>query len=253
MRYYCNNCKQTISPAEYGYSMKIFGKALCRNCQTIKRADLPHGSSITRTIPSKQRQPKEEQEIDVVAGVQKIMRGVTQVIKEASVKKETNFNKWIDEWRHTKKLDFSMESKHFFLDGSDLDDFTKQIIKMAEKTILVTNPYLESCYLTDYLIDSATKQTEIRIVTRQPEAREKGFDRKVECHSKLRTKGITLRYDNQIHSKIITVDNKVAIASSMNFYSGSSGGASKEAGIVSIDEKVVESAANYIRKLLDGC
>jgi len=252
MRYYCNNCKQTISPAEYGYSMKIFGKALCRNCQTIKRADLPHGSSITRTIPSKQRQPKEEQEIDVVAGVRKVMRGVTQVIKEASVKKETNFNKWIDEWRHTKKLDFSMESKHFFLDGSDLDDFTKQIIKMAEKTILVANPYLESCYLTDYLIDSATKQTEIRIVTRQPEAREKGFDRKVECHSKLRTKGITLRYDNQIHSKIITVDNKVAIASSMNFYSGSSGGASKEAGIVSIDEKVVESATNYIRKLLDG-
>ena len=55
-----------------------------------------------------------------------------------------------------------------------------------------------------------------------------------------------------MHSKIITVDNKVAIASSMNFYSGSSGGASKEAGIVSIDEKVVESATNYIRKLLDG-
>jgi hypothetical protein len=103
MSYYCNNCRQTISLAEYGYSTKHFGKALCRNCQTVKRDDLSHGSSITRTISSKQRQPKEEQEIDVVAGVQKIMRGVTQVIKEASVKKETNFNKWIDEWRHTKK------------------------------------------------------------------------------------------------------------------------------------------------------
>lgn len=64
--------------------------------------------------------------------------------------------------------------------------------------------------------------------------------------------GIILRYDSQIHSKIITVDNKVTIASPMNFYSGSSGGASKEAGIVPIDEKVVESATNYIGKLLDG-
>jgi hypothetical protein len=231
--------------------MKNFGKALCMNCQTIKRADLSRGSSIRRTIPSKQRYAEEEQGIDVVAGVQKIMRGVAQVIKEASVKKEINFSRWIEEWRHNKKLDFSMESKHFFLDGSDLDDFTKQIIRMAEKTILVANPYIESCYLTDYLVDSAMNQTEIKIVTRQPGAGEKGFAKKVECHSKLRIKGITLHYDNQIHSKIITVDNKVAIASSMNFYSGSSGGASKEAGIVSIDEKVVESATNYIRKLLD--
>ena len=74
----------------------------------------------------------------------------------------------------------------------------------------------------------------------------------MECHSKLRKIGIPIRYDNQIHSKIMIVDNKIAVVSSMNFYSGSSGGASKEAGIVSMDEKVVESAADYIRKLIDG-
>ena len=64
--------------------------------------------------------------------------------------------------------------------------------------------------------------------------------------------GIVLRYDNQIHSKIMVVDNKIAIISSMNFYSGSSGGASKEAGMVSMDEKVVKLTANYIEKLIDG-
>ena len=204
--------------------MENFGKALCMNCQTIKRADLSRGQGI--------------------------VRGVPPVIVKASVREEIDFTRWIEEWRHNRKLDFSMESKHFFLDGSDLDDFTKQIIRMAEKTILVANPYLENCYLTDYLIDSATNQTEIKIVTRQPVSVEKGFAKRVECHSKLRMKGITLHYDSQIHSKIITVDNEVVIASSMNFYSGSSGGASKEAGIVSIDRKVVESAMNYIKKLL---
>lgn len=249
MRYYCNACKETISQAEFDYSTKKLGRPLCIKCQRKMKDDSPRGSSIAQPVPSKQKLAKEDHEVDVIAGVQKIMRGVKQVIKEASIKKETDFNKWTADWRRTRRLDFSMESRHFFLGGMDLDDFTKQLIKMAEKTILVANPYLESCYLTDVLIDSATRHTEIRIVTRPPEARD---SKKAECHSKLRRMGIILRYDSQIHSKIITVDNKVAIASSMNFYSGSSGGASKEAGIVSIDEKVVETATNYIRKLLDG-
>lgn len=248
MDYYCNKCKHTISRAVYEYSKKNFGTPLCMNCQRVRRSDLSRSSSTKQAIPSKRDAAGAEQGVDVIAGVQKIMRGVTHAIKEASIKSETDFNKWTADWRHTRKLDFSMDSRHFFLEGMDLDDFTKQLIKMAEKRILVANPYLESCYLTDALVDSATKKTEIRIVTRPPEPKE---TRKAECHSKLRRMGIILRYDNQIHSKIITIDDKIAIVSSMNFYSGSSGGASKEAGIVSIDEKVVESATNYIRKLLD--
>jgi phosphatidylserine/phosphatidylglycerophosphate/cardiolipin synthase-like enzyme len=249
MRYYCNVCRKTISQAEFEYSTKNFDKPLCMNCQRIKRSSSARSSSITHTIPSGSKRVEEEQEIDVIGGVEKIVRGVTHVIREASVQRKTDFNKWTADWRRVRKLDFSIESKHFFLGGTDLDDFTKQLIRMAKNTILLANPYLESCYLTDALIDSARQQTEIRIVTRSPEARE---TKKVECHSKLRKTGVFLRYDNQIHSKIIVVDNKIAIVSSMNFYSGSSGGASKEAGIVSIDERVVESATDYIKRLLDG-
>ena len=46
-----------------------------------------------------------------------------------------------------------------------------------------------------------------------------------------------IHHDSQIHSKIITIDNLVAIVSSMNLYVGSAGGFTKEAGIVSIDSK----------------
>jgi hypothetical protein len=47
------------------------------------------------------------------------------------------------------------------------------------------------------------------------------------------------------------IDRKIAIISSMNLYSGSTGGALLEAGIVSFDKKVVDSAAKYIVELLE--
>jgi phosphatidylserine/phosphatidylglycerophosphate/cardiolipin synthase-like enzyme len=185
---------------------------------------------------------------DVVSGVNKFMHGVSKVINERAIKKETNFNKWTADWRKLKKLDFSMESKHFFLIGMDLDDFTKQLIRMASKTILIANPFIESCYLTDALVDSAQSSIKIEIVTRRPKLKDL---QKRQCHLKLKKVNMHLLYDDQIHSKIMVVDNSITVVSSMNFYSGSSGGASKEAGIVSMDKQVVESAAKYIRKLIE--
>jgi phosphatidylserine/phosphatidylglycerophosphate/cardiolipin synthase-like enzyme len=246
MEYYCNICKKPISPAVFEYSTKNFGKPLCRNCQDKQRATSTRSYKATRTVSPKPKHPEEE--ISVIAGAQKVWKGVSKAIKERSIIGERDFNKWIADWRHTKRgLDFSLEFKHFFLGGPDLDEFTKSLINMAEKTVLVANPFVEPCYLTDYLIESASKGIEVKIVTRYPEAKEK---KKIDCHSKLREMNVSLRYDNRIHSKIVVVDNKVAIVSSMNFYSGSSGGASNEAGIVSIEEKVVKSTENYIKKLL---
>lgn len=173
------------------------------------------------------------------------MKGVSKVVKERSIIGERDFNKWITDWRRPRKnLDFSLENKHFFLGGPDLDDFTKLIMNEAQNSILIANPFIEECYLTDILKENANKQIEIKVVTREPYQDKK----KTECHSNLREKGIDLKLDKRIHSKIIVIDNKVVVVSSMNFYSGSSGGASNEAGIVSIDEKVVDSAASYIRQ-----
>jgi len=184
-----------------------------------------------------------------VSSVNKLIRGVSHVIKERAVKKETDFNEWTAKWRKVKNLHFSMDNKHFFLSGMDLDDFTKQLIRLAKQTILIANPFIESCYLTDALITSAQSSTKIKIITRHPQLKE---TKKRQCHSKLTQVGIRLRYDDQIHSKIMVVDNRLAIVSSMNFYSGSSGGASKEAGVVSMDRQVVESVANYIQHLIDA-
>ena len=73
---------------------------------------------------------------------------------------------------------------------------------------------------------------------------------KRDCQATLKKAGMVMQYDDQIHAKIITIDNIVAIVSSMNLYSASSGGFTKEAGIVSIDEKVVDSVSKYIFDIL---
>ncbi len=62
---------------------------------------------------------------------------------------------------------------------------------------------------------------------------------------------MTILYDNQIHAKILVIDGKVAIVSSMNLYSASSGGFTEEAGIVTIDQKVVDTVSQYILGLLE--
>jgi len=233
MGYYCSKCKKIISSGVYSYSMDRFNRALC-----IDHQKLIDSNREKKGVP--------EQKLDVVPGAKKIMRGVSQVDKEIPILEEIDFTKWTADWKRLKQLDFSMETSHFFLTGMNLDDYTKQLIRMAREIILIANPYLDICYLTEALIDSAQSFTKIKVVTRYPGRKE---GRKGYCHMKLKKANIQLRYDRQIHSKIIVVDNEVAVVSSMNFYSGSSGGASKEAGIVSLDKKIVESAANYISKL----
>ena len=236
MPYYCNKCRKTISRGVYFHSMKHYEKALCMECQST-------------VDPKKEKKSETGQKNDVVSSVSKIMRGVSQVIKERPIKKEADFGKWTAEWRKVNQLDFSMENKHFFLIGMDLDDFTKKLIRMANKTILLANPFIENCYLTEALIKSAQSSIKIKIITRYPKPND---IKKLECHSKLKQNNIPLHYDNQIHSKIMVVDHSIAVVSSMNFYSGSSGGASKEAGVVSMDKQVVESAANYITQLINA-
>jgi hypothetical protein len=157
----------------------------------------------------------------------------------------------ISQWRNIRDLKFSLENKHFFLAGLDLDDFTKHAILEAESTILIANPCLENCYLTIVLEHVARKGLKVNVVTRPPILGEINFDKKQDCHTILRSSGVSIRDFDQIHSKVLVVDKKVAIVSSTNFYSGYGGGTSLEAGIVSFDEKVVDSVSQYIVELYE--
>jgi len=190
---------------------------------------------------------KERVEEDVRVALKEAKRAGNQLSSPQSL----DLSEWISQWRNIRGLKFSLEHEHFFLAGIDLDDFTKQVILDAKSTILVANPCLENCYLTIALEHIARKGVKVNVVTRPPILGEINYDKKQDCHALLRSSGVSIGDFDLIHSKVLVVDNKLAIVSSTNFYSGYGGGTSLEAGIVSIDEKTVESVSQYVVELYE--
>ncbi len=170
--------------------------------------------------------------------------------QQSATEQQVNLENWLIMWKTIKHIEFSLENKHFFLDGMHTDEFIRDMIKFSEKSVLIANPFIESCYLTEAILEAREKEVEVKIVT-WPPTNDEYSAKKTECHSNLTKRGTLIKYNSQIHSKIVIIDNLITIVSSTNFYSGSSGGASLEPGMVSIDPKVAKSAAEYIIRLLD--
>jgi phosphatidylserine/phosphatidylglycerophosphate/cardiolipin synthase-like enzyme len=157
---------------------------------------------------------------------------------------------WLIHWASDKPISLSVESKQLFLTGMELEELARDIIGKAHDEILVTSPYVDSCHLATALQRAVERRVKVKVVARRPTTA-KMDALKAECQANLRKEGVVIHYINQIHSKIIIVDRRITIVSSMNLYSGSTGGATFEAGIVSFDEKVVDSATKYIFGLLE--
>ena len=159
--------------------------------------------------------------------------------------------KWINQWKEGRKLDFSLEHEQFFLEGRHLDDFSKELISHAKSEVLLVNPFIQDCDLSNTLREAKKNGTKVQIITRIPQ--DKFLDKlkkKQEYHSTLKQEGISLVYKEKVHAKLVVVDRVAVIVSSMNFYADSSAGVSWEAGLVSIDTKVVESIIGSLSKLV---
>lgn len=169
-----------------------------------------------------------------------------------SEEKQKDLARWIDQWREVKGLHFSLEHKHFFLEGMHLDDISKELIRRAKSEVLVVNPYVNVCDLSNRMRDASKRGISVTLITRPPDDKKYSYRKeKQEYHTTLKKEGVILTYNKMTHAKLIVVDRAVAIVSSMNFYSGSSGGASWEAGFVSIEDTVVESVVSSILRLLE--
>jgi hypothetical protein len=161
---------------------------------------------------------------------------------EASSRGRKELEEWITNWRDLRKLDFSLDSGHFFLEGRHLDDFSKELISRAKSSVMVVNPFIQDCDLSNTLRDAKKRGVNVRIMTREPQDKHPEYlQKKQEYFSMLKNEGITLVLNNKIHAKLIEVDNIVAIVSSMNFYPESSAGVSWEAGLISIEPKTVNT------------
>lgn len=164
---------------------------------------------------------------------------------------KTELVKWIAQWKEIRNLDFSIEHEHFFLERRHLDDFSKELISHAKFDVLIANPYIQDCDLSNTLIEASKNGINVQIITRPPEDKHPEYlKKKQEYHSKLKQEGISLFYDAKVHAKLIVVDSTIAAVSPMNFYADSSAGVSWEAGLVSTNQKVVNSIANAFSKVL---
>jgi len=151
---------------------------------------------------------------------------------------------WLYEWGKQKRI--NTELNHFFLEDKLLDELSEKLIEHANVDVLVTNPFVERCHLSNTLISAIAKGTRVRLVTRSPTSEKYYQKKKQKYHLKLKEEGVSITYDDSVHAKLIVIDHAVAIVSSMNFVASSSGGASYEAGLVTVEPNVVQSVARSI-------
>lgn len=158
----------------------------------------------------------------------------------------------IDAWIEFRGLEISLSPKHFFVEGDMLDDITKDMITQSLKEVLIVNPFVDKCTLSDSLIGSSNSGKEVILVTRPPQKSNAYVDRAEEYHQIISDSGVKIIYNRNVHAKLLVLDRAVAIVSSMNLYSTSTAGASWEAGIVTIDDRVVEPITNSILSLIES-
>jgi hypothetical protein len=241
--YSCIVCNESITAEENSYSKNLLNMALCRKHQEIQKQAKAKADSEQKTdeVLTEDKIPSKVDKKEPEAQIQK---------NNISEKAQDSLIQWLTEWVNVEPINVELESKHFFLEGMRLEEFSRKAIGKAKDEIIVTNPYLDSCYLSTALQEARERRVNVKIVTRRP-TKDKENISKIECHAALRKKGVTIHYINTIHAKIIVIDRKIAILSSMNLYSGSAGGGVLEAGIVSFEEKVVTPQAKYITELLE--
>jgi hypothetical protein len=180
------------------------------------------------------------------------IKGIGGVISASisSYGKQNDVKSWVNEWKKVNNLNIPIESNHFFLIGGPLDSISKGLIQNAKDEILVVNPFVEDCNLSNSILDARKKGVKVKLITRPINKSDRNCEDKQGYHVDLKQSGIILSYDKKVHAKLIVVDREVAIISSMNFIVTSSGGSSWEAGIVSMEETVVNSIADSIMSLL---
>ena len=165
--------------------------------------------------------------------------------REFFEKLQASLREWLTGWIKHEGIDF--ESDHFFLEDRLLEELSIRLIEQAKVEILVANPFVERCHLSNALMEASKKGIRVRLITRNPGLdRSQYLKKKQDYHTKLKEKGVTVAYDNAVHAKLTVVDRAIAVVSSMNFYASSSGGASWETGIVSLEEIVVQQIARSI-------
>lgn len=156
-------------------------------------------------------------------------------------------------WSLREGIKYRVFSEHFFIEGDLLDRLCKDVIDFSKTKILVINPFVDQCSLSDKLKDAGLQGKDVTLLTRSPlsESAARVRTLRKKYHDALHQSGVKIFYNDRLHSKIILSDDILGIVSSMNFKSESSSGKNLEAGMVAWQKQTIESLNNYVVKLLN--
>jgi len=102
---------------------------------------------------------------------------------------------WLYKWRRQKRI--NTELNHFFLEDKLLDELSEKLIEQANVDVLVVNPFVERCHLSNTLMSAIEKGISVRLVTRSPTSEKYQYQKKKQnYHSKLKEKGVSITYDD---------------------------------------------------------
>jgi hypothetical protein len=242
--YSCVVCKETITSEENSYSKTNYNMALCSKHREIQKQIKEKTESEQKANSKSIAETKAVTKVDTIASVSQNQKESTDDAKDSLIQ-------WLIQWVAARPINQPLVSKHFFIEGMRLEELARDAIAKAQDEILVTTPYLDNCFLVSALQEARNRRANVKIITRRPNSKDDKEYSKLECQGFLRKNGVSIHYDNTIHAKVLVIDHKIAVVSSMNIYSGSTGGGSLEAGIVTFEEKVVEPVAKYVASLLE--
>lgn len=222
-----------------------------------ERTNLDHGQ-LYKAVGELQRTGvidysgfEEEKIFRVLDGdIERAYKSVNETPIEESPALSQRHNQWIQSWIESDEVNASLENNHFFVEGTHLSYLSRRLMDRAQKSILVINPFVDRAGLGTALRDAAKRGVETLLISRKPES----YPDREEFHRTLKDAGVELYYsgkDGGVHSKLLIVDEEVAIVSSLNFTRNAEAAVSWETGIVSVDKDVVESSIESVRTFRD--
>ena len=166
---------------------------------------------------------------------------------------------WVNTWVNLQKnydIDVTVNNNHFYLDGSLLPAFIHDLVRRASSSITYVSPWIEEIGVTKNLMTASSHGKKVIIVTREPDwssrsdwgKRQAGMYEK--CHTNLSKFGAIICYKNEIHGKVLLVDDLIAVVSSFNLLKNPASGLSWEAGVVTYEPNVVKSINESISRLI---
>ena len=179
------------------------------------------------------------------------------ILIEEDKKGEDRLRDWVNRFiehddmgQMQKKIDD--ENKQYFISGTALTAFCNMLILQANREIITVNPFLEVLPITKSLVKKRRNGVNVLVETRPPrDVKGRGKKKHEDCIQFLVKSDVFVEFAGSIHAKILIVDNCVAVVSSLNYISSSTSGNSWEAGIVSMDKKIIGDIRQTIFSIED--